>query len=141
MQKHLIFITYFASLNLAGCVYRIDIQQGNVVTQQQVNQLRPGMTPNQVRYIIGTPLPKNPFQPKRWDYLYSFQQAGGSLKVQHLTLMFDDYDRLVGLRGDFRPHPESSFQTPAVTPIEVPPRKIEQGIFEILGNLLRNLFS
>ncbi len=140
MRKHLILITYFASLNLTGCVYRIDVQQGNVVTQKQVNQLRPGMTLNQVRYILGTPLLKHPFQPKRWDYLYSFQTAGGARQVQRLTLVFDGDDHLSGLRGDFRPHPEAGLQAPEVTTIEVPARKIETGIFEMIGDLLRNLF-
>lgn len=141
MRKHLTLITYFASLNLAGCVYRIDVQQGNVVTQKQVNQLRPGMTSNQVRYILGTPLLKDPFQPKRWDYHYSFQKASGARQVQRLTLVFDGDDHLVSLRGDFRPQPESGLQTPEVTTIEVPARKIEKGIFEMIGDLLRNLFG
>lgn len=138
MRKHLILITYFASLNLTGCVYRIDIQQGNIITQKQVNQLRPGMTLNQVRYILGTPLL---IQPKRWDYLYSLQKAGGARQVQHLTLVFDGDDHLSGLRGDFRPHPESGLQAPEVTTVEVPARKIEKGLFEMIGDLLRNLFS
>lgn len=141
MRKHLILITYFASLNLTGCVYRIDIHQGNAITQKQVDQLKPGMTQNQVRYIMGTPLLKDPFQPKRFDYLYSVQKAGGTRQVQHLTLVFDNDDRLSGLRGDFRPHPESGLEAPEVSTVQVPARKIEKGIFEMIGNLLKNLFG
>lgn len=141
MRKHLILIIYFASQILTGCVYRIDIQQGNIVTQKQVDQLRPGMTQNQVRYIMGTPLLRDPFQSKRWDYLYSFQKAGGARQVQHLTLIFDDDLHLSGLRGDFCPHPESGLQTHEVTTIEVPPRKLEKGIFEMIIDLFKNLLS
>jgi outer membrane protein assembly factor BamE len=139
MRKHLIVIIYFASQMLTACMYRIDIQQGNVIAQTQVNQLKPGMTLNQVRYLLGTPLLENPFQPKRFDYLYSFQEAGGSLKVQHLTLLFDDHDQLIGLRGDLRPHREEEFKAQELTTVEVPPRQVEQGIFEILGQLFKKL--
>lgn len=64
-------------LALAGCsfpgVYKIDIQQGNVVTQDMIDQLRPGMTRRQVRFIMGNPLIQDTFNTNRWDYLYSLQ--------------------------------------------------------------------
>src|SRR5690606_5446845 len=79
-------------LALAGCsfpgVYKIDIQQGNVVTQDMVDQLRPGMTRSQVRYIMGNPLITDTFHADRWDYLYSIQPGGGERLQERISLNF-----------------------------------------------------
>ncbi|GAC1039940.1 outer membrane protein assembly factor BamE [Pseudomonas sp. No.117] len=92
---------------LAGCslpgVYKIDIQQGNVVTQDMIDQLRPGMTRQQVRFIMGTPLIQDTFHPDRWDYLYSLQAAGGQRKQERVSLVFNGNNQLSGLAGDFMP--------------------------------------
>ncbi len=92
---------------LAGCslpgVYKIDIQQGNVVTQDMIDQLRPGMTRQQVRFIMGTPLIQDTFHPNRWDYLYSLQAAGGQRKQERVSLVFNGNNQLSGLSGDFMP--------------------------------------
>lgn len=94
-------------LALAGCsfpgVYKIDIQQGNVVTQDMIDQLRPGMTRRQVRFIMGNPLITDTFHPERWDYLYSIQPGGGERYQERISLKFDENDQLVGLSGDFMP--------------------------------------
>ena len=91
-----------ASASLSGCgfpgVYKIDIQQGNVVTQEMVDQLRPGMTTRQVRFIMGTPLIQDTFEPNRWDYLYSMQSGHNPREQERISLMFEN-DRLVGLAG------------------------------------------
>ncbi|MBB1610549.1 MULTISPECIES: outer membrane protein assembly factor BamE [unclassified Pseudomonas] len=92
---------------LAGCsfpgVYKIDIQQGNVVTQDMIDQLKPGMTRRQVRFIMGNPLIVDTFHPDRWDYLYSIQPGGGQRQQERVSLMFNGNDQLIGLNGDFRP--------------------------------------
>ncbi len=92
---------------LVGCsfpgVYKVDIQQGNVVTQDMIDQLRPGMTRRQVRFIMGNPLITDTFQPNRWDYVYSIQPGGGQRFQERMTLQFNDADQLVGLAGDFMP--------------------------------------
>jgi len=141
MRKHLILVTWIASLSFAGCAYKIDIQQGNVITQAQVDQLRPGMPVNKVRYIMGTPLLRDPLHPNRWDYVYSFQKGGGPRVIQHLTLFFDEQEHLVALQGDFRPHPTSGLAKPEITTVIIPPRKIEKGIFDMIGSFWNNLFS
>ncbi len=92
---------------LGGCgfvpgIYKIDIQQGNVVTQEMVDQLRPGMTTRQVRYIMGTPLIQDTFHPNRWDYLYSMESGHSERVQERISLNFED-NRLVGLSGDFMP--------------------------------------
>ena len=94
-------------LVLAGCsfpgVHKIDIQQGNVVSQDMVDQLLPGMTTRQVRFIMGTPLITDTFHSNRWDYLYSIQLAGGTRKQERISLIFDENNQLQGLSGDFVP--------------------------------------
>lgn len=99
--------TLASLLVLAGCsfpgVHKIDIQQGNVVTQDMVDQLRPGMTTRQVRFIMGTPLITDTFHSNRWDYLYSIQVAGGTRKQERISIVFDDNNELQGLGGDFVP--------------------------------------
>ena len=84
MKTVLIYTFSFFVLFLSGCtkdkipgVYRINIQQGNDITQDMVSQLKPGMTKNQVAYVMGTPLIIDTFHPNRWDYIYSFHPGNG----------------------------------------------------------------
>ncbi|KTC32954.1 hypothetical protein AO269_04390 [Pseudomonas putida] len=106
--KHLLTsLTFVGLLALAGCsfpgVYKIDIQQGNVVTQDMIDQLRPGMTRRQVRFIMGNPLLVDTFHANRWDYLYSLQPGGGERQQERMSVLFNGNDQLVGLSGDFMP--------------------------------------
>ncbi|HEY4447987.1 MAG TPA: outer membrane protein assembly factor BamE [Steroidobacteraceae bacterium] len=64
-----------AALALGGCVYRIDVQQGNYLEGKAVDQLQVGMTRTQVRYLLGTPLVPDVFDKDRWDYLYYFRHG------------------------------------------------------------------
>jgi len=96
-------------LSLSACstdkipgVYRIDIQQGNDVTQEMINQLEPGMTKNQVAYVMGTPLLIDTFHPNRWDYIYSYQPGGDDREQRRITLLFDDEEKLSHLEGNTR---------------------------------------
>jgi len=99
--------TFVGLLALAGCsfpgVYKIDIQQGNVVTQDMIDQLRPGMTRRQVRFIMGNPLLTDTFHADRWDYLYSLQPGGGERQQERIAVIFNGNDQLVSLSGDFMP--------------------------------------
>ncbi len=99
--------TFVGLLALAGCsfpgVYKIDIQQGNVVTQDMIDQLRPGMTRKQVRFIMGNPLLTDTFHADRWDYLYSLQPGGGERQQERMSVIFNPNDQLVSLSGDFMP--------------------------------------
>ncbi|MBT1121741.1 outer membrane protein assembly factor BamE [Stutzerimonas nitrititolerans] len=104
MLSSLTLVGLFA---LAGCsfpgVYKVDIQQGNVVTQDMIDQLRPGMTRSQVRFIMGSPLITDTFHASRWDYLYSIQPGGGQRQQERVSLVFNESDQLAGLAGDFLP--------------------------------------
>lgn len=75
---------------LGGCVYRMNIQQGNYLDDKAVGQLQVGMTRSQVRFLLGTPMVPDAFDGDRWDYLYYLKQ--GRLKAaeqRHLTVYFE----------------------------------------------------
>ena len=102
-----VFVTAILTILISGCsgfpgVYKIDIPQGNLVTQEMVNQLRPGMTPSQVRYIMGTPLVNDSFSKNRWDYIYALKNGDDERFRERISLFFED-DKLVRLSGDFMP--------------------------------------
>lgn len=82
--------------------YRMDIQQGNVVTSKMMLQLRPGMTKAQVRFVMGTPLIADSFHANRWDYLYRMQKGGKVIEQRRVILDFED-EKLKGVRGDVVP--------------------------------------
>lgn len=78
---------------LGGCaipgVYRIDIQQGNQITQEMVDQLKPGMTDKQVRFVLGTPLIRDSFHPQRWDYVYRMDKPNEAIQNKRLSVFFE----------------------------------------------------
>lgn len=92
-------------------VYRIDIAQGNIVTQEMIDQLKPGMTKRQVRFIMGTPLIIDTFEPERWDYFHSMSKRGKQESQEHVTLFFEN-DKLVRFGGDFAPSSSKPTQAP-----------------------------
>ena len=79
------------SLALDGCVYRMDIQQGNFLEGKSVDRLEVGMTRTQVRYLLGTPMVPDIFDKDRWDYLYYFKRGRLRRPAQrHLTVFFKE---------------------------------------------------
>jgi outer membrane protein assembly factor BamE len=68
--------------------YRIDIQQGNVVTQEQLARVKPGMNRLQVRDALGSPLLTDAFHPDRWDYIFTLRQTGRPLQRRNVVLVF-----------------------------------------------------
>ncbi|WP_110597746.1 outer membrane protein assembly factor BamE [Salinicola lusitanus] len=85
---------------IAGCsyfgVYKRDIPQGNLITQDMVSQLHPGMSRSQVAYIMGTPLMEAPFSSDQWDYVFYLDKAYGGTVEKRLTLTFQN-DQLVDI--------------------------------------------
>ena len=83
-------------------VYKIDVEQGNIVTQEMADQLKPGMSRRQVRFIMGTPLIEDTFNQDRWDYPYVKRNGLNVLSESLLTVVFEG-DTLVTVRGDYLP--------------------------------------
>lgn len=129
MRKPLIFLLSIASVPLVGCsfgdskdnaptesflesipiVYRQDIQQGNIITQEMINKLQPGMSKSQVRFVLGTPMLADAFHSSRWDYVYTMTEGWGETEKKRLTLFFEG-DRLARLEGDYRPQPADQIE-------------------------------
>ena len=125
-NRNLCILLCSASITLlSGCgiipgIYKIDIQQGNVVTQEMVDQLRPGMTTRQVRFIMGTPLIQDTFHPNRWDYLYSMESGHNDRVQERISLTFED-NRLPGMAGDFMPGKSSDEEIMSGSGVETYP--------------------
>ena len=114
IRKVLVLVIYSASFlgglfGMTACSsmprviteYRIDVQQGNVLTQEMVAQLRPGLTADQVRYVLGTPVLTDVFHAKRWDYVYRLQRGIGTEPVlRRFSVFFDDAGLLSRVDGD-----------------------------------------
>ena len=82
-------------LALSACsIYKVDIQQGNILEPESITQLKLGMSQRQVAFLLGSPLLKDPFHKNRWDYVYTIRLAGGETKGQNLALFFKG-DKLV----------------------------------------------
>jgi outer membrane protein assembly factor BamE len=91
--------------------YKIDIQQGNVLTQDMVAQLRPGLSRDQVRFILGTPVLTDMFHAERWDYIYRLKKGRtGEIETRKFAVFFDDGDKLARVEGDVSALP--SAETP-----------------------------
>jgi len=108
MQKLTRIVTLSAALLMAsGCsyfgVYKRDIPQGNLVTADMVDQLRAGMTRDDVVYVMGRPLLEAPFDANQWDYVFRLDEAYGDVERRRVTLSFAD-NRLVDIQqeGDLR---------------------------------------
>ncbi len=136
-------LTIAASLTLASCdiiltnlpgVYSVDVQQGNMVDQAMIDQLRPNMNKRQVLYILGSPMLTDFFHLKRWDYLYSAQLDGGDRQQKRISLFFDN-DQLVGVQGDFKPSAVPVIKTSDETTVDVPKRDLEKTLWEMITGL------
>jgi len=149
MQKSFLLWLCVSSLTLSGCntlqelgeavpdalsetplMYKPTIQQGNVVTQEMIDKLQPGMNRRQVTYILGTPLLVDAFHQDRWDYIYTKEVGGGAGNRTQASLFFED-DILVRIEGDFRPEPkEDPLEGAEETVFTVPDyTKKEKGFF------------
>lgn len=108
--------------------YRIDVRQGNHVTQEMVAQLKPGQSRDQVRFILGTPLVADPFHAERWDYVYRFQPGHGEAQQRRITVFFSD-DKLSRIAGDVMSKETSITQgVVEIEPVEKTGMKIETGM-------------
>jgi outer membrane protein assembly factor BamE len=103
-------------------VHKVTVQQGNVITQEMIDRLRPGMTRSQVAFVMGEPVFRNPFDDSRWDYIYTLQIPGYYEDAKRMSLYFEN-NVLAYFTGDYAPTdamPEqdtaSSRELPSVAP-------------------------
>ncbi len=98
-------------LLITGCASTVDslpilfkpeIRQGTLITEQTVSQLEPGMSERQVRFVLGPPTIEDPFTEGRWDYVYEVEPRSTDLEpVSHRLAVFFENGSLAGARGDF----------------------------------------
>ncbi|GHB03974.1 outer membrane protein assembly factor BamE [Modicisalibacter luteus] len=122
MQNLIKTVTFTLALSMmSGCsylgVYKRDLPQGNLVTQDMVSQLQPGMSREQVQHVMGSPLLPAPFDASQWDYVFRLDEAYGDVKQRRVTLTFDN-NRLVDInaygdmQADMNLSPEASDTIP-----------------------------
>lgn len=106
LKKWLILAPLTVTL-LSGCsiaerlVYRIDINQGNYVEQPAVDQLRVGMSQDQVRYVLGSPMLVESGYPNTWYYIYHHTPGHQKSEQKNLVVQFDNNGTLASIDGDF----------------------------------------
>ena len=143
MRKSLYYLSLLASLTLVSCstilnhlpgVYTLEIQQGNIIDQAMIDQLRPAMNKRQVVYIMGSPMLDDVFHKNRWDYLYS-NQPGGEDRVQKQVSLFFENDQIVSIQGDFRPGATPAIKASIETTVDVPKRDLDKTLWEKITGL------
>lgn len=82
----------FLGLSLTACnlVFKLPTRQGNVIEQKQLDQLKPGMTREQVTYLMGTPIAASPFRSDRWDYIGYYKSPRGKVSNRTVTVFFEN---------------------------------------------------
>jgi outer membrane protein assembly factor BamE len=136
--RHLPLLWLAAPLLLASCKsvdmpkvpgitpYRMTIQQGNFISQEMVSQLKPGMTREQVRFVLGTPLVTDIFHADRWDYVFFRELPNGKREQRNLSVVFEQ-DKLARVIGDLMPAegstPAASGFDPQIKPDAKPAAK------------------
>ena len=113
LLKAALYLIIGASLLvLNGCVrtYRVEIQQGNIISAEQIEKITPGTSRNEVRFILGTPLIEDPFHAERWDYFYSLNPAKGEMVTKYRLSVWFENDQVLqtvvegaGLPGAIEP--------------------------------------
>ena len=147
MHKDLIFVAAMATAFVTGgcsmfggsdgstagsdsgwsLVHRPTIQQGNVLTQQMLDNLQPGMSRDQVRFLLGTPSLVDVFHADRWDYVYRLKKPGAEPVQKRLTLFFEN-DLLARVEGEYPPGVEGEAGDLEEVLVEVPDHDGSKGI-------------
>lgn len=122
MRRSRLMLVAFSCSLLAACTwkpgfineYKIDIQQGNVLSQEMVSQLKPGQTKDQVRFLLGTPMVADIFHQQRWDYVYSYRSGQtGKVESRKFAVFFDADNRLERVGGEVELAATEELTTPA----------------------------
>lgn len=151
MRKILNFtmIGYLAALTATGCarnekpdtyqtsvlenlpfVYKMTVQQGNIISEEMVDSLELGMTKRQVNFVLGTPLLTDFFHTNRWDYTYTIKRGHAKMEQRNLTLYFQE-EQLVRIDGDIRPDKaRAAAREPEDIMVKVPDYQQREGLIE-----------
>lgn len=85
---------------LTACVYRVDVQQGNLLDDTDVEAVKTGMTRSQVRFLLGTPVVEDAFHQDRWDYVYYFRRGRSRREEKRWLIVTFKEDKVEGIRKD-----------------------------------------
>ena len=149
MRTSLFSLSLLTSLTLVSCstilnnlpgVYSIDVQQGNIIEQRMIDQLRPGMNKRQVQFIMGSPMLDDIYHKNRWYYLYSNQPSGENREQKQVSLFFEN-DKIVGIQGDFKPGNIPAVKPSNETTVDVPARDLDKTLWEKITGLFGFLGS
>jgi len=112
------FLIVVAVLGLSACTlaYKLPTRQGNVIEQKQLDQLKTGMTREQVRFLLGTPVAASPFEDRRWDYLGYYRSPRGEVSSRVVSLHFEG-DKLARMDGIEAPAQGSALENPDVNTV------------------------
>src|SRR5690348_14310901 len=92
--RPLLLALLVACVGLTGCVYRMEIQQGNYLDGKAVSQLKVGMTRSQVRYLLGTPMIEDVFNKDRWDYIYYYRHGYVRRPLESRVIVYFQNDKV-----------------------------------------------
>ena len=112
-------------------VYRVDVQQGNVLTEEMLAQLTPGMEKRKVRFLLGTPMLVDTFNQDRWDYIYTYAKGGKEIEQLQVTLFFED-ERLARIEGDVHRGDGTRKAMPGESLVLVPEEQRSKGFLDVL---------
>jgi outer membrane protein assembly factor BamE len=138
------------ALSIAGCatvqenfprlasfgVYKLDINQGNYLSQDLIDKLRVGQTKQQVKTILGTPLVTSVFRADRWDYVYEFDRQGRVVEHRKFTVYFVD-DKLARWEGDEMPQSVAELNRAATARALSEPKPADRGWFDRMLDIFR----
>jgi len=105
-----VLLVTLCAFSFSGCkffpgVHKLNIQQGHIITQEMVSQLKLGMNKRQVRFVLGNTLLPDTFNDDRWDYYYSLRRGDDGSLTRHLFTVYFEGDKLVRSEGDYLPGP------------------------------------
>ncbi len=103
-SRSLVVATALGISLLTGCIYRVDVPQGNYIEQDRVDLLRINMTKEQVQYVLGTPITIDPFNKNKWNYVFLIQEGWNDPVQKNLFVMFEN-NLLSDIQGDFSKGP------------------------------------
>ncbi len=145
-QKPLLvsFLVLAIALGSTGCnlIYKQNIQQGNALEQEDLDELYVGMNKRQVLFVLGTPSVQDPFQQQRWDYVQTFSRRGGDLVQRTVTLKFEDdlLSEIIGAENEFGDSGAATTTASAAKPKADPHAlSVESGREEALEPEIRGL--